>query len=124
MGKLTDLLKMGSNIQINKESKTDIITEKKVSVSVSPKTDELDFHISSEDLEIIRKSVVEINTTNKSRVEIVIGMYGDIRDPQTGNRFVIPNLDFSTENYIYEYAETMRTLVNRPEDFKKIMNWE
>lgn len=123
MGKLTDLLKMGGNTIQNKKD-VSTLNEKKVSVSTSPKTEELDFHISTEDLEKIRKSVVDINTTNKSRVEIVIGMYGDIRDPQTGNRFVIPNLDFSTENYIYEYAETMRTLVNKPEDFKKIMNWE
>ena len=35
-----------------------------------------------------------------------------------------PNLDFSSEAYIYEYAEMMRLLVNRPEDFKKIMRWE
>lgn len=124
MGKLTDLLKMGGTTPVQDKKDISALNEKKVSVSTSPKTEDLDFHISSEDLEKIRKSVVEINTTNKSRVEIVVGMYGDIRDPQTGNRFVIPNLDFSTENYIYEYAETMRTLVNRPEDFKKIMNWE
>lgn len=124
MGKLTDLLKMGGTTPIQYKKDISALNEKKVSVATSPKTEDLDFHISSEDLEKIRKSVVVINTTNKSRVEIVVGMYGDIRDPQTGNRFVIPNLDFSTENYIYEYAETMRTLVNRPEDFKKIMNWE
>lgn len=119
MGKLTDLLK--NNIM---SPQSDVLVEKKVSVRVSPKTEEDDFHISSEDLEKVKASVNDIDITNKSRTEIVIGMYGSIKNPQTGERFTIPNLDFTSENYIYEYAEMMRTLVNRPEDFKKIMNWE
>ena len=73
---------------------------------------------------IVSTSVVEIDTTNKTREQIIIGMYGTIKNPKTGERFVIPNLDFSSEAYIYEYAEMMRLLVNRPEDFKKIMRWE
>lgn len=125
MGKLTDLLKNPkTTTQPVTETPKEIITEKKVRATVSPKTPSVEFDISEEDLEKVRASVVEIDTADKTREQIVIGMFGSIKNPKTGKRFVIPNLDFSSENYIYEYAEMMRTLVNRPEDFKKIMRWE
>lgn len=124
MTKLTDLLKKNTINKPTNKPTNEIIMEKKVKPLVSPKTPSVEFFISDEDLEKVRASVVEIDTTNKTREQIIIGMYGTIKNPKTGERFVIPNLDFSSEAYIYEYAEMMRLLVNRPEDFKKIMRWE
>ena len=82
------------------------------------------YDISDEDLEKVRSSVEEIDMTDKTREEIIIGMYGSIKNPSTGKRFVIPGIDFRTEYYVYKYAEMMRTLVDDPERFKKIMNWD
>lgn len=129
MGKLTDLLRSKpteNTTQLNNdETELEIIEEKKSSKKVvSPKVEGLEFDISDEDLEKVRSSVVEINTDGKNRKQIVIGMYGGIKNPKTGKRFVIPGVDFTSDNYSYSYAEMMRTLVNRPDDFKKIMNWE
>lgn len=124
MTKLTDLLKKSTTNKPTNKPTNEIIMEKKVKPVVSSKTPSIEFFISDEDLEKVRASVVEIDTTNKTREQIIIGMYGTIKNPKTGERFVIPNLDFSSEAYIYEYAEMMRLLVNRPEDFKKIMRWE
>lgn len=133
MSKLASLLKANkSNVTVSDEQikKTPIknsIMERKSEVGtvvISPNVENLDFHITDEELKLVRESVVQIDTTDKTREQIVIGMFGGIKNPRTGKRFVIPGVDYSSDDYIYEYAEMMRTLVNRPDDFKKIMNWE
>lgn len=117
MGKLTDLLKSGTTKPVNRQ--------KRIFESViSPSVEELGFEISEDDLETVRSSVVNVDTYGKNRRQIIIGMFGSIKNPKTGKRFIIPGVDFSDEDYTYKYAEMMRTLVNRPDDFKKIMNWE
>lgn len=130
MSTLVALLKAKYAVTTTKNEKKSVeksIMEKKVAtetVVVSPNVESLDFHISEEELKIVRESVVQIDTTEKTREQIVIGMFGGIKNPRTGKRFVIPGVDYSSDDYIYQYAEMMRTLVNRPDDFKKIMNWE
>lgn len=127
MGKLTDLLRITKPAtELDSKSKTvRNLSEKKVEHTVvSPPTDPLEFDISESELEQIKASIVEIDTTDKNRQQIVVGMYGGIKNPRTGKRFVIPGIDYASDSYSYEYAEMMRMLVNRPEDFKKIMNWE
>ena len=130
MSTLVALLKAKYTVTTTKNEKKSVeksIMEKKVAtetVVVSPNVESLDFHISEEELKIVRESVVQIDTTEKTREQIVIGMFGGIKNPRTGKRFVIPGVDYSSDDYIYQYAEMMRTLVNRPDDFKKIMNWE
>ena len=126
MSKLVEFLKTSPPPHFGKTHNS-VITEKKKYSSgnvVSPETEALDFNISDEDLATVKSSVVNIDTDGLNRKQIVIGMYGSIKNPQTGDRFVIPGVDFNDEEYIYRYAEMMRTLVNRPDDFKKIMNWE
>jgi len=125
MGKLADYLKSGSK-QTQRKTKTKFF-ENKNSLSygvISSNENSLEFDISDEDLEKVRASVVKIDTYGKNRKQIIIGMFGGIKNPKTGKRFVIPNVDFTDEDYTYKYAEMMRTLVNRPNDFKKIMDWE
>lgn len=130
MSTLVALLKAKYAVTTTKNEKKSVensIMEKKVAtetVVISPNVESLDFHISEEELKIVRESVVQIDTTDKTREQIVIGMFGGIKNPRTGKRFVIPGVDYSSDDYIYQYAEMMRTLVNRPDDFKKIMNWE
>lgn len=130
MSTLAALLKAKSAVTTTKNEKKSVensIMEKKVTaetVVISPNVESLDFHISDEELKLVRESVVQIDTTDKTREQIVIGMFGGIKNPRTGKRFVIPGVDYSSDDYIYQYAEMMRTLVNRPDDFKKIMNWE
>lgn len=130
MSTLVALLKAKYAVTTTKNEKKSVensIMEKKVAtetVVISPNVESLDFHISEEELKIVRESVVQIDTTEKTREQIVIGMFGGIKNPRTGKRFVIPGVDYSSDDYIYQYAEMMRTLVNRPDDFKKIMNWE
>ena len=130
MSTLAALLKAKPAVTTTKNEKKSVensIMEKKVAaetVVISPNVESLDFHISDEELKIVRESVVQIDTTDKTREQIVIGMFGGIKNPRTGKRFVIPGVDYSSDDYIYQYAEMMRTLVNRPDDFKKIMNWE
>lgn len=130
MSALVALLKAKYAVTTTKNEKKSVensIMEKKVAtetVVISPNVESLDFHISEEELKIVRESVVQIDTTDKTREQIVIGMFGGIKNPRTGKRFVIPGVDYSSDDYIYQYAEMMRTLVNRPDDFKKIMNWE
>lgn len=85
---------------------------------------DLIFDLTADEIEKVRSSVVEIDTTNKDRRQIIIGMFGGIKNPKNGKRFVIPGVDSTTEDYVYEYAKYMRILVSKPEDFKKIMNWE
>jgi hypothetical protein len=133
MGMLADFLKAKTNESTTKtpngaNKKTRLFEKKSTDASVvtsQPASVDLNkFDISSEDLEKIKSSVVEIDTSGKNRKQIVIGMYGSIKNPKTGKRFVIPGVDYTTEEYTYRYAEMMRTLVNRPQDFIKIMNWE
>lgn len=138
MGKLTDLLKERT---ISKVEQIDENTIQPVDIQVAnavisqpmdvnPKSednngqnDEL-FDLTEKEIETVRNSVVEIDTNGKDRRSIIIGMFGGIKNPRTGKRFVIPGVDFSTEDYVYEYSKYMRMLVNKPEDFKKVMNWE
>ena len=83
--------------------------------------------ISDEDLEAVRNSVVQLEDSAKagmSRQEIIIAMFGGIRNPATGKRFAIPFCEPKEEDYEYKYAENMRTLVNKPEMFERIMNFD
>jgi len=127
MGTLTDLLK---NISHEKVTETKVIKEQitpnimRVSTSKEVKPKELIGTLTPENYEIVKNSVATIDTTNKDRREIIIGMYGLIKNPSTGKRFVIPTLTWDDEDYTYQYAKYMKTLVNRPDDFTKIMNWE
>jgi hypothetical protein len=41
-----------------------------------------------------------------------------------GKSFMIPGLQVGSEDYVYQYAHFMGILVNNPERFLKIMNWE
>jgi hypothetical protein len=125
MGKLTRLLKTVPKKSLRDETNVVVLEEKKKTkvVKISPKTPVIEFDISDEELQKVKDSVEEIDTSGKNRRQIIIGMFGAIKNPRTGKRFVIPGVDYQSENYIYRYAEMMRTLVNRPEDFKKIMNW-
>ena len=61
---------------------------------------------------------------NMTRREIIIGKFGTIKNPKTGENFRIPNVSPEDDDYIYNYASTMMILVQRPADFEKIMNWE
>jgi len=134
MGKLTDLLKKVPTEALAENAIQPV--EIQVANSVvsqpmdTPKVEDNDgqndliFDLTEDEINSIRNSVVQIDTTNKDRRQIIVGMFGGIKNPKTGKRFVIPGVDFSTEDYVYEYAKHMRILVNRPEDFKKIMNWE
>lgn len=138
MGKLTNLLKSKHSHTTNRIEESSIQpVDVQVANSIvsqpmnSPtKVDDNDgqmdliFDLTEEELQKVRESVVQIDTTNKDRRQIIIGMFGGIKNPKNGKRFVIPGVDFSTEDYVYEYAKHMKTLVNRPEEFIKIMNWE
>ena len=116
MGKLTDLLKADT-------PRTTTLSRCR-STNLSESDTSTAFDISDEDLEQVRSEIVEISTVGKNRRQIIIGMFGSIKDPTTGKRYIIPGVDCITIDYIYRYAEMMRTLVNKPADFKKIMNWE
>lgn len=135
MGKLTELLKTSTGTSIVKENS---IPTKKIQVGNSVvsqsydqpssednngQNDEL-FDLTEVELEQVRNSVVEIDKTDKDARQIIIGMFGGIKNPRTGKRFVIPGIDYATEDYVYAYAKQMRILVSQPEQFKKIMNWE
>ena len=67
MTKLTDLLKKNTINKPTNKPTNEIIMEKKVKPLVSPKTPSVEFFISDEDLEKVSASVVEIDTTNKTR---------------------------------------------------------
>ena len=126
MGTLTNLLK---KTPTRKLTKIDVIEEQIIpsTMNFSTSTDksvELIGTLTSENYEIVKNSVITIDTTNKNRRDIIIGMFGSIKNPSTGKRFVIPNLSWEDEDYTYQYAKHMKTLVNRPNEFTKIMNWE
>ena len=130
MGTLTSLLRAKTEApsttdeKVVKSKKPHSLMEKKGDAVVSPKVEAFDFHISDEDLQKVRDSVVPMDTEGRSKYDIILGMYGNIKDPRTGKSFVIPGVDFSSDDYMFQYAEMMRLLVKRPEEFKKIMNWE
>lgn len=127
MGRLATLLqpKQEPVIKTRDTIQNTILETKSESKStVSPETKSGIFELSKEDFEIIKNSVVSIDTTDKKRKDIIIGMYGSIKNPKTGDRFSIPTLSWDDEEYTYQYANYMKTLVNRPEEFKKVMNWE
>lgn len=117
MGKLSSLLKR-KKPSIKKRSKSKITRE------LNSESNELIGTLSPENYEKVKSSVVEIDTTDKDRRSIIIGMFGSIKNPITGKRFTIPNLSHSDDDYVYQYAKYMKTLVYRPDEFTKIMNWE
>ena len=133
MGRLTDLLR---NPKINESTIKTVETNvrnsnifQSINGEISDVEDndgqmDLIFDLTEDEIEEIRNSVIDIDTTGKDRREIIIGMFGGIKNPKNGKRFVIPTIDFDTEDYTYQYAKCMQMLVNRPEEFKKIMNWE
>jgi len=131
MSKLSDLLK-GMVVEKKKEqppkcSKSKTLVEKKnidADNSSEEQKEDFEYDISDENLKKVRDSVVQIDMTGLTRKQIIIGMYGSIVDPTTGKRFVIPGIDFTSGDYTYKYAEMMRTLVDKPKEFEKIMNWE
>lgn len=131
MGRLSSLLKThkadsvkNDNVSVTKPHKIFEKVELTKQETISPETKEGIFDLSIEELEIIKNSVVKIDTTDKKRKDIIIGMYGLIKNPKTGERFNIPTLTWDDDDYIYQYANFMKTLVNRPDEFKKVMNWE
>lgn len=126
MSKLVALLKSNPNVTESSKKPNTLFLEKKdeTTVTVSPAVEGIGFDISDADLEQVKSSVVQIDTSDKTRQQIVVGMYGSIKNPRTGKRFAIPGVDYTSGDYSYQYAEMMRMLVNRPDDFKKIMNWE
>ena len=109
-------------IQPKVEKLAEKVDLKKTPIQQAEKTGGYD--ISDEDLEKVRASVEKIDMNGKTRKEVIIGMYGSIKNPITGKRFIIPGIDFMIPDYTYKYAEMMRTLVDKPEEFNKIMNWE
>ena len=130
MGKLTDLLKKESQnkvhnatVKLDENILQNVVSQQMVT-EPEEQEDTILFDLSAEELAQIKSSVVQIDMNDKNRRQIIIGMFGGIKNPQTGKRFVIPGIDFSTEDYVYSYAKHMQILVNRPNDFKKIMNWE
>jgi len=82
------------------------------------------FKIQKDDMQEIEEMIHYMDVMGKSRDEILIGMYGKIKNPKTGKRFVIPNLYWDMDNYILEYSKIMKILVDKPETFSKIMMWE
>ena len=128
MSSLSDLLK-GKVVEQNKKQPIQPKVEKleeKVDLKKTPiqQVEKNEYDISDEDLEKVRASVEKIDMTGKTRREIIIGMYGSIKNPSNGKRFVIPGIDFMISDYTYKYAEMMRTLVDKPAEFNKIMRWE
>jgi hypothetical protein len=130
MSKLADMLKQTStkiqtksSYKISNKIFEDVATSYGVATSNQSNTD-TKFDISEENLAKVRASVATIDTTGKDRTQIIIGMYGGIVDPDTGKRYVIPCVNYLETGYIYRYAEMMKTLVDTPDEFKKIMNWE
>ena len=117
MGKLSSLLKQ-KKPSVKKRSRS------KISMELNSGSNELIGTLSPENYEKVKSSVVEIDTTGKDRRAIIIGMFGSIKNPETGKRFAIPNLSHLDEDYVYQYAKYMKTLVFRPDEFTKIMNWE
>jgi len=130
MGKLTDLLKSKQTVQSKTkikhlhENRIASIPEYNPIDSSTKEYDDITFDLTDEEYSEVLDSVVSIDTNGKDRRSIIIGMYGGIKNPQTQKRFVIPGLDYATEDYVYVYSKHMQMLVNTPEDFKKIMNWE
>jgi len=118
MGRLTDLLI--TNPQTTKQPTVASTT------TIKPQTDSevLIGTLTPTEYEIVQSQVETIDMTGKNRREIIIGVYGNIKNPKTHDRFVIPNLVWSTEDYVYEYSKYMKTLINRPEEFTKVMGME
>lgn len=127
MSKLASLLKnelaqKNTNSSTQPESYSSILEEPDYSVEplmIDPITE-----FSPEEYQQIKDSVAEIDMTGKTRKEIIIAMYGGIKNPKTNERFSIPLLTWEDEEYTYRYANYMKALVNRPEEFIKIMRWE
>ena len=135
MGRLINLLKNKksklkestklNNIQVKKTNVFQSKYENTFPVVNNYEITDLSFDLTDNEIKEIRNSIFnEINTNGKDRKQIIIGMFGGIKNPRNGKRFVIPGLTYDTEDYIYQYARYMQMLVNRPEEFKKIMNWE
>lgn len=128
MGKLTDMLKSTVVEKVKeqpKQQKPIKIFEGKKNNGESTGKEDYDYFISPENLRKIRDSVEDVpETKNMTRRELVIRRYGSIKDPTTGKRFVIPDIDFKTPDFNYKYAEMMRLLVDKPQEFYKIMCWE
>ena len=127
MGTLTALLK--NNKPVKKETKVKVIEEQTIPFvsfdTVSPAEDTpLIGTLTPENYELVKGLVATIDTNGKSRREIIIGMFGAIKNPTTNKRFNIPNITWDDEDYMYEYAKCMKTLVYRPDEFTKVMNWE
>jgi len=118
MGRLSDLIESKADLLFNTSLDNKSVTQESI------ETDSLIGTLTKADYDIVKNSVVTIDFTNKSRRDIMIGMYGSITNPSNGKRFVIPNLTSETEDYPYEYAKKMQMLVNNPDTFTKIMNWE
>ena len=67
--------------------------------------------------------ISEEDLKNMSHKEYKLRKYAGIVRPD-GKIFAIPGLRFGSENYTYHYAHFMGILVNNPERFLKILNWE
>ena len=49
--------------------------------------------------------------------------YAYMKDPKTGFAYNIPLLRFDDPNYIFKYIDYMKMKEEKPEQFKRIMEW-
>ncbi len=125
MGKLSNIIESSlSNAAI--PIKKSVISESKSSEAKVEKV-RTGWSISEEDLNRVRLSVRDVDSELDQylgRDEYILRRYGHIVDPKTNKRFNIPYLDIKSDDYIFNYAKKMQILVDSPETFKKIMDWE
>jgi len=122
MGRLTDLL--SANNVVENKIKTNKITTKLDTNTITESETSTIGTLTVDEYQMVKDSIKQIDMNNKTRREIIIGMYGSITNPKTNKRFVIPMLSYQDEDYIYQYAKYMKTLINRPEEFTKVMEME
>jgi len=122
MGRLTELLS-SNNVIVDKIKKNTLIKTIETNNTIKREMDTIGT-LTFDEYQTVKDSIKQIDMRNKTRREIIIGMYGNITNPKTNKRFVIPMLSYQDEDYIYQYAKYMKTLINRPEEFTKIMEME
>ena len=72
----------------------------------------------------LHNMVRDVNQNDKSREEVIIGKFAELKDPTTGLRFSIPNVDPTSPNYLYEYSQAMSLLLYQPSVFQRILKGE
>lgn len=127
MSTLVKLLKKEETLKPKRRKSKILENENKPFTPVQPENNSYETTIGTltpEEYQQVKESVREIDKSGKSRRDIIIGMFGHIKHPTTGERFSIPNLTWDDEDYAFKYADFMKTLVFKPDMFAKIMNWE